>query len=49
MNQIEISYWSIVGEIAEGSSKTNYILIYVSVMLSTYQVKLSDDKLKPEF
>ena len=49
MKLIEISSWYIVEEIAEGSLKTNYIIIYVSVMLTTYQVNFSDDKLKSSF
>ena len=46
MNSIEISSWFIFEEIAEGSSKINYIFIYSAVMLTIYQVKLSDERLK---
>ena len=46
MNSIEISSWFIFEEIAEGLSKTNYIFIYSAVMLTIYQVKLSDERLK---
>ena len=46
MNSIEISSWFIFEEIAEGLSKTNCIFIYSAVMLTIYQVKLSDERLK---